>query len=170
MQEIMGKIMKKNKFILISLLFGAVYLNGMDIYSQVSAEILSVSKIGDIVKKDGILVKLDDRQIQAKIDKLDAVVKLKKVILDDKNKILKEDKELFASTVASQRDVDVATLEASKAQFEYESKKAELEFYKLELEKYTIKAPFNCVVKDIPNRSNTVNIYQPRVILQIVEK
>ena len=162
--------MKKNKFILAGLIFAATYGYSLDVYSQVSGQIVSIVKVGESIKKDDILVKLDDRQIQAKVNELQAIVNLKKVILDDKNKILKEDKELFASTVASQRDIDLATLEASKALYEYESKKSELDFYKLEKEKYTIKAPFNCIAKDIPNRLNAVNIYQPKVILQISEK
>lgn len=160
-------MMKKNNLILASLLLGAVCLNGMDIYSQVSAQILKVAKVGENVKKDGILVKLDDRQIDVKIEELEAILNLKKTILEDKNKILKEDKELFASTVASQRDIDLSTLEASKAQFEYESTKASLEFYKLEKEKYTIKAPFDCIVKDVAHKANITNIYQPKVILEI---
>jgi multidrug resistance efflux pump len=162
--------MKKNRFIIAGLILGAVSLSAMDIYAQVSAGIISVAKVGGSVNKNDILVKLDDRQIQVKIDELEAVVKLKKTIFDDKTKILKEDKELFSSTVASQRDVDLSTLEATKSQFEYESKKAELEFYKLEKEKYTIRAPFNCTVKEVAHRTNTTNIYQPKVILEITPK
>jgi hypothetical protein len=64
----------------------------------------------------------------------------------------------------------VAQLEYDKAKSLYDIEVANLEYYKLEKEKYTIKAPFNGVVKDVPNHLNVTNLNQPKVLLVIESK
>lgn len=142
----------------------------LEIYPQIAGEITSIAKINQTVKRGDTIVMFDERQIQMSIDKATSIVTLKKVLLDDVTKILSENKTLFESTVAAKRDVDLAQLEYDKAKALYEIEVANLEYYKLEKEKYTIKAPFNGVVKDVPNHLNATNLNQPKVLLVIESK
>jgi multidrug efflux pump subunit AcrA (membrane-fusion protein) len=164
--------MKKIPLILGTLLWSVTLSYGerLEIYPQIAGEITAIATINQTVKKGDILVKFDERQIQMSIEKATAIVTLKKVLLDDAEKILGENKTLFESTVAAKRDVDMAQLEYDKAKALYEIEVANLEYYKLEKEKYTIKAPFNGVVKDVPNYLNVTNLNQPKVLLVIESK
>jgi multidrug efflux pump subunit AcrA (membrane-fusion protein) len=164
--------MKKIPLIVGTLLWSATFSYGerLEIYPQIAGEITSIATVNQTVKKGDTLVKFDERQIQMSIEKATAIVTLKKVLLDDAEKILGENKTLFESTVAAKRDVDMAQLEYDKAKALYEIEVANLEYYKLEKEKYTIKAPFNGVVKDIPHHLNVTNLNQPKVLLVIESK
>jgi|GEM_PF-370678 len=164
--------MKKISLIVGTLLWSVTFSYGerLEIYPQIAGEITAIATINQTVKKGDTLVKFDERQIQMSIEKATAIVTLKKVLLDDAEKILGENKTLFESTVAAKRDVDMAQLEYDKAKALYEIEVANLEYYKLEKEKYTIKAPFNGVVKDVPNYLNVTNLNQPKVLLVIESK
>lgn len=164
--------MKKIPLVLGALLWSVTLSYGerLEIYPQIAGEITAIATINQTVKKGDTIVKFDERQIQMSIDKATAIVNLKKVLLDDAEKILSENKILFESTVAAKRDVDMAQFEYDKAKALYEIEVANLEYYKLEKEKYTIKAPFNGVVKDVPNHLNVTNLNQPKVLLVIESK
>ena len=142
----------------------------LEIYPQIAGEITSQAKQNQIFKKGDILVSFDDRQIRTKIAMHEGVVSLKKTLLDDAQKILNENTTLYESTVAAKRDVEVARLEFDKAKAIYQTEIANLEYLKLEKEKYTIKAPFDGIVKNVPNRLNVANINQPKVLLVIESK
>jgi len=164
--------MKKIPLIVGTFLCSVTFSYGeiLEIYPQIAGEITSIAKINQTVKKGDTIVKFDERQIQMSIDKATAIVTFKKILLDDASKILNENKTLFESTVAAKRDVDLAQLEYDKAKALYEIEVSNLEYYKLEKEKYTIKAPFNGVIKDIPNHLNVTNLNQPKVLLVIESK
>lgn len=164
--------MKKISLIVGTLLWSVTLSYGerLEIYPQIAGEITAIATVNQTVKKGDTLVKFDERQIQMSIEKATAIVTLKKVLLDDAEKILGENKTLFESTVAAKRDVDMAQLEYDKAKALYEIEVSNLEYYKLEKEKYTIKAPFNGVIKDIPNHLNVTNLNQPKVLLVIESK
>lgn len=156
------------------LLFGSILTFScaevLEIYPQIAGEITSQAKQNQIFKKGDILVSFDDRQIRTKIAMHEGVVSLKKTLLDDAQKILNENTTLYESTVAAKRDVEVARLEFDKAKAIYQTEIANLEYLKLEKEKYTIKAPFDGIVKNVPNRLNVANINQPKVLLVIESK
>ena len=139
----------------------------LEIYPQISGEITSQAKHGQTFKKGDILVSFDDRQIQTKLAQHEGIVSLKKTLLDDAQKILNENTTLYQSTVAAKRDVEVAQLEFDKAKAIYQTEVATLEYLKLEKEKYTIKAPFDGIVKNVPNRLNATNINQPKILLLV---
>ncbi len=150
----------------LSLSYGEI----IEIYPQISGEITSQTKQNQSFKKGEVLVSFDARQIDTKIVQYEGIVRLKKTLLDDANKILNENVTLYESTVASKRDVDMAQLEYDKAKSFYDIEVANLEYYKLEKEKYKILAPFNGIVKDIPNHLNVTNINQPKVLMVIESK
>lgn len=164
--------MKKIPFIVASVVCATTFSFGevLEIYPQIAGEIVSQAKQNQSFKKGDILVSFDARQIETKIDQYKGIVALKKTLLDDALKILNENTTLYESTVAAKRDVDVAQLEYDKAKSLYDIEVANLEYYKLEKEKYTIKAPFNGVVKDVPNHLNVTNLNQPKVLLVIESK
>ncbi|MDX9744564.1 MAG: hypothetical protein RBT59_12155 [Arcobacteraceae bacterium] len=164
--------MKKIPLIVGTFLCSVTFSYGeiLEIYPQIAGEITSIAKINQTVKKGDTIVKFDERQIQMSIDKATVIVTFKKILLDDASKILNENKTLFESTVAAKRDVDLAQLEYDKAKALYEIEVSNLEYYKLEKEKYTIKAPFNGVIKDIPNHLNVTNLNQPKVLLVLESK
>lgn len=164
--------MKKIAPILVSILSISSYTlaNTIDIYPEVSAKILSISQSNQSIKKGDVLVKFDSRQIDARIDEQRAIVNLKKVILDDALKTLDEDKTLYESTVAPQRELDLAKIEVAKVQNEYNSEVAKLHYLELEKEKYTIHSPFNGIVKKIKNPRNSTNIYNVKSLMNIESK
>ena len=164
--------MKKIPLIVASVVCATTFSFGevIEIYPQIAGEIVSQAKQNQSFKKGDILVSFDARQIEIKIDQYKGIVALKKTLLDDALKILNENTTLYESTVAAKRDVDVAQLEYDKAKSLYDIEVANLEYYKLEKEKYTIKAPFNGVVKDVPNHLNVTNLNQPKVLLVIESK
>ncbi len=161
--------MKKLSLIVATLVTTFTYSFGdtIDIYPQISGEIASQLKQNQTFKKGDTLVLFDQRQIDTKIVQYEGIVALKKTLLDDAQKILNENITLYESTVAAQRDVDLAKLEYDKAKSAYDIEVANLAYYKLEKEKYTIKAPFSGVVKDVPNHQNATNINQPKILLVI---
>jgi multidrug resistance efflux pump len=164
--------MKKIPLIVSTLVCAVTFSYGeiLEIYPQIAGEITSQAKQNQSFKKGDVLVSFDARQIEIKIAQYESVVTLKKTLLDDALKILNENTTLYESTVAAKRDVDMAQLEYDKAKSLYDIEVANLEFYKLEKEKYTIKAPFAGVVKDVPNHLNVTNLNQPKVLLVIESK
>ena len=139
----------------------------MDIYAQVSSKITYTAKLHSSVKKDDVLIKLDDKRIKYKILAQQAKVNLAKLFYDDANKNYIEDKELLDKTVISQRDLDISMLKNFKTKYEYEEQEAILNRYKEIQKLYTITAPYNCKVESIPNKINTTNINNAKILMKI---
>ena len=139
----------------------------MDIYAQVSSNITYIAKINSNVKKGNALIKLNDKQIQYKIQAQEAKVNLKKLFYDDANKNYLEDKDLFDKTVISQRDLDVSMLKNFKTKYEYDEQLALLNQYKEKQKLFTIIAPFNCKIVSIPNKINATNINNAKILMKI---
>ena len=161
--------MKKVNLVLLLLIatFSVGFASSMEIYAEVSSKIISMKPAGSIVKKGDILVNLDDVQLKSQINQMNALVKYQKLILDDAVKILDESTELYDSTVAPKRELDLAKIDEQKARYNYEVQVAKLQFYKQEQKKYTIKAPFDCKVKSIVSPRNTTNIYNSKPLMEI---
>lgn len=161
--------MKPNKLLLLTF-FSLGYLSGYDIYPQVSAKITSIKTLGENFTKGTPLVTFDDRQINATIKKEKATLSYLKAFLDDKETIYLQDQELYDNTVLPKKDLDLSTLAYKKAKAKYDEQLAVVEYYTLELEKYSIKAPFDGVVKEITDPRNTTNTNAPKPLLKIEAK
>jgi multidrug efflux pump subunit AcrA (membrane-fusion protein) len=163
--------MKKITIILLlTSLLSAIYASTIEIYPQVSANILKIHNVGATIKKGDTLVKLDDSQIKNKISQMQAMVNYKRLLLDDALKVLNEENELYENTVSKKQTLDLAKLEVKKAQFNYKAQVAQLNYYKNEQQKYIIKAPWDCIILQIINPRDTTNIYNGNALLKIKSK
>jgi len=156
--------------LLLTSLLSITYASTLAIYPQVSANILKIHNVSIAVKKGDILVKLDDSQVKNKISRMQALVNYKKLLLDDALRILDEENELYENTVSKKQTLDLAKLEAKKAQFNYEAQLAQLNYYKNEQQKYIIKAPWDCSISKIIDPRNATNIYNSKALLEIKSK
>jgi len=160
--------MRYIKILLIgSLLNLSLYAKTMDIYTQVSANIISMAKVDQNIKKNDILIKLDDKQISFKIQEQRANVNLAKLFLDDAKKYYDQDVKLYDQTLISQRELDLSKIKYLEKKYIYQSKLAALNVLNEQKKLYTIKSPFNGVVKEIVNNINATNKYNPIIIMKI---
>ena len=160
--------MRYIKILLIgSLLNLSLYAKTMDIYTQVSANIISMAKVDQNIKKNDILIKLDDKQISFKIQEQRANVNLAKLFLDDAKKYYDQDVKLYDQTLISQRELDLSKIKYLEKKYIYQSKLATLNVLNEQKKLYTIKSPFNGVVKEIVNNINATNKYNPIIIMKI---
>ena len=139
----------------------------MDIYAQVSANIVYVASMGSTVKKGEPLVKLDNSELRHKIKKQNALANLKKVYFDDAKKYYTQDKRLFEQTLISQRELDLSQITYLTKKYEYEIEEEELNVLKARDRLYTILAPFDCKIGTIPNYTNSTNIYNQQLLMKI---
>lgn len=160
--------MKLNRLI-IGIVLSLSFLGAMDIYPQVSGEITYLKHTGESVKKGDVIIKIDPKQIIAKLQEAKARLHYLKIILDDKKLLKSQNQALYDSTVLAKRDLDTIVLQTSLAQAQYDAQKAKVNFMKLEVKKYTIQSPINGKISKIPNRRNSTNIYKPQ-ILMVIEK
>ena len=118
---------------------------------QVSGILTSISvRSGDRVKAGQVLMTIDPRQQQANVDSLRATERQKKAVFDYNTVELERQHKLFEAGVTS-RDVfdqEQQAFDNSKADYEsaVEARKTQEEL----LAYYTIRAPFDGIVGDIP--------------------
>lgn len=158
--------MKINK-LLTMILLALSSLSALEIYPQVSAKIIYIKQVGDTVKKGEILVKLDARQINAKIQAQKAKVNYLSTLLADKELTLEQNTELYNSTVLPKRALDDITLDTKLVRSQYAQEKANLEYLQLEREKYAITSPINGTIKEILYPRNVTNALTPKPLLSV---
>jgi RND family efflux transporter MFP subunit len=118
---------------------------------QVSGILTAISvRSGDHVKAGQLLMTIDPRQQQANVDSLGATERQKKAVYDYNTVELERQRKLFEAGVTS-RDVfdqEQQAFDNSKADYESagEARKTQEEL----LAYYTIRAPFDGIVGDIP--------------------
>ncbi len=143
--------------------------NKLEIYPEVSGKIIFIAKEESYVNKGEILVSLDSRIAQEKLNKELNILKIKQQQLVDKELDLKNIKTLFDSLVQSKRELELAKIAYKNAKYAYQAQNNLLSLAKLELEKYTIRTPFNAKVIQTPNLRNVTNTNSPLLIM-IIEK
>ena len=105
---------------------------------------------GELVKAGQLLMEIDPRQQQATVDSLRATERQKKALYDYNTIELDRQKKLFDAGVTSRDTFDQEQQAYQNAKADYESAVASRKTQEQLLDYYTIRAPFDGVVGDIP--------------------
>jgi RND family efflux transporter MFP subunit len=113
----------------------------------VSGRISEISvKIGEPVKKGQVLLKLDGRGFQARVDQYKAMLAGLKETRDEADRELKRSVEGVAQPALSDTELQLARSAAARAQADYQAAKAALAQAQLELEYSQLRAPIDGIV------------------------
>lgn len=105
---------------------------------------------GEHVKAGQVLMTIDPRQQQATVASQTATERQKKATYDYDNVELERQKKLFAAGVTSKEALDQAQQSFDNAKADYEAARGTREMQEQTLGYYTIRAPFDGVVGDVP--------------------
>lgn len=121
------------------------------ILPQVSGMLTSIAvHSGEHVKAGQVLMTIDPRQQQATVAAQTATERQKKATYDYDNIELERQKKLFAAGVTSRDALDQAQQAFDNAKADYEAARGTRDMQEQTLGYYTIRAPFDGVVGDIP--------------------
>ena len=121
------------------------------ILPQVSGMLTSILvHSGERVKSGQVLMTIDPRQQQATVASQAATEQQKKATYDFDNVQLERQKKLFAAGVTSKEALDQAQQAFENAKADYDASRGTREMQEQTLGYYTIRAPFDGVVGDIP--------------------
>lgn len=121
------------------------------ILPQVSGMLTSILvQSGQHVKAGQVLMTIDPRQQQATVAAQTATEQQKKATYDFDNVQLERQKKLFAAGVTSKEALDQAQQAFENAKADYEASRGTREMQEQTLGYYTIRAPFDGVVGDVP--------------------
>jgi RND family efflux transporter MFP subunit len=101
---------------------------------------------GDRVKKDQVLVKIDDDEPQADVRNKKALAESAKITLEEADRYLKKAEEMFKDGVYAEARYFAARTAAHKALHDERAAVAAWESVKAELEHYEVQAPIDGVV------------------------
>lgn len=99
--------------------------------------------IGDEVERGDVLLKLDDAQVQARIRKIEALIRRAQTVLDDSSKDLSRQKRLFETDIASESTLDDAQRMMDTYSNDLDSAQADLEIAHVDLDRCTVRAPIS---------------------------
>lgn len=105
---------------------------------------------GERVKAGQVLMTIDPRQQQATVASQTATEQQKKALYDFDSIELERQKKLFAAGVTSRDSLDQAQQAYANAKADYEAARGTREMQEQLLGYYTVRAPFDGVVGDIP--------------------
>jgi len=105
---------------------------------------------GEPVKAGQVLMEIDPRQQQATVASQGATERQKKALLDYDTIELDRQKKLFAAGVTSRDALDQAQQAFDNAKADYEASRGTREGQEQQLGYYTVRAPFDGIVGDIP--------------------
>lgn len=118
---------------------------------QVGGQLISIRvKSGDHVRAGQIMMEIDPRPQQATVASLKATERQKKALSDYDATDLVRQQKLFEAGVVSRQVYDQAIQAADNAKADYESAVAARKTQEEQLTYYTIRAPFEGVVGDVP--------------------
>ena len=121
------------------------------ILPQVSGILTSIQvHSGEHVKAGQVLMTIDPRQQQAAVAAQTATERQKKALYDYDNIELERQKKLFAAGVTSRDALDQAQQAYDNAKADYEASRGTRDAQEQLLGYYTVRAPFDGVVGDIP--------------------
>ena len=121
------------------------------ILPQVSGILTSIQvHSGEPVKAGQVLMTIDPRQQQATVASQTATERQKKALYDYDSIELERQKKLFAAGVTSKDALDQAQQAYDNAKADYEAARGTRDMQEQLLGYYTVKAPFEGVVGDIP--------------------
>ena len=118
---------------------------------QVSGQLISIRvKSGDHVRAGQIVMEVDPRQQQANVASLRATERQKKALADyDASDLVRQSK-LFEAGVVSRQVYELAQQAADNAKADYEAAVESRKTQEQSLGYYTIRAPFDGIVGDVP--------------------
>jgi RND family efflux transporter MFP subunit len=105
---------------------------------------------GERVKAGQVLMEIDPRQQQAQVSSQGATERQKKALFDYDTIELDRQKKLFAAGVTSKDALDQAQQAYDNAKADYEAARGTRDTQEQQLGYYTLRAPFDGVVGDIP--------------------
>lgn len=121
------------------------------ILPQVSGILTGISvHSGERVKAGQVLMTIDPRQQQATVAAQTATERQKKATYDYDNIELERQKKLFAAGVTSRDALDKAQQDYDNAKADYEAARGTRDMQEQTLGYYTVRAPFDGIVGDIP--------------------
>ena len=121
------------------------------ILPQVSGMLTSISvHSGDHVKSGQVMMTIDPRQQQANVAAQTATERQKKALFDFDGIELDRQKKLFAAGVTSRDALDKAQQDFDNAKADYDAARGTRDMQEQLLGYYTIRAPFDGVVGDVP--------------------
>jgi len=127
---------------------GKIYpVTEVDISAKVSGEILALNADeGDTVKVGQVLVRLDDQQYQAMLDRAKSSILGAQAQMKLAKTELGRNKDLFKQNLVSQADLDVSQAKYENAESQYYQAEANLKEAQDAVDKTVLRAPINGVV------------------------
>jgi RND family efflux transporter MFP subunit len=101
---------------------------------------------GDKVKKDQIIARLENNDIQAQVDEAEANLKLNESELIETKNNLERQKELFGSKIISESQLETAETRYNRVLASIDLAKARVQAAEVALENTLIRAPFDGTV------------------------
>ncbi len=127
---------------------GKIYpVSEVDISAKVSGEILAINaNEGDTVKVGQVLVRLDDQQYQAMLDRAKSSILGARAQMKLAKTELERTKELFQKKLVSQADLDISQANYDNYESQYYQAEANLKEAQDALDKTVLRAPIDGVV------------------------
>ena len=116
--------------------------------SGVVAEVLV--RPGELVQAGQLLLRFDQRPFRSVLEERKAQVDKQRLLRDEAQRELERNRELYARTVISVHDRQLAEIAAAAAQSDYAAAVAALQAAELDLEYSSLQAPFAGIVLQVP--------------------
>lgn len=171
-QLIIGFIALLSSNVVNALEFNATtgWANRVEIGSQVSGVVTSVNIVaGQQVKKDEILIQLDQRYFKAQYSNTQAQLASEKEAMDEAKRELERSLSLYEQTILAEHELQLAKNADKKALANYKKAVAENTRARMNLEYSSIIAPFDAVVLNVlRNKGESINARTETPLMLIV--
>jgi RND family efflux transporter MFP subunit len=140
--------------------------------TPVSGVIAEVSvRAGERVEAGQTLLRLDQRRFNSVLQNREAQLRKFRLQRDEARRELERNRELYARTVISAHDMQLAEIAAATAEAEYAGAQAALEVARLDLEYSELRAPFTGIVLDVPVSAGmtVINVEQATPLLVLAQ-
>ncbi len=144
----------------------------VELSTPVSGIVVEVSaRVGERVKKGQSLLKLDERPFRIELDRARSEVRRLSVALDEARREKERAEELYARTVLSDHELQLARIGWTTADTRLESARADLDRARLNLEYSVIRAPYDGIVlnRHVEVGQTIVNRLQSTPLLVLAE-
>ena len=112
--------------------------------TPVSGVVVKVNgQVGERVKKEQVLIQLDDRARRARVDALTAELKKAENHRDESEREYERTQELYDRTLIADHDLEMAKIQFDDGVAQYQTAKANLVQAQMDLEYSTVSAPFD---------------------------